>query len=120
MKTILVVDDQSDIRRLLRIALMRDFNIVEAEDAEQALAVIESSPPDLILLDVMMPGYMDGLDVLKKIKADPALSHIPVAMVTARGQLADTQDATLLGADGYFVKPFSPIQVSAWVRERLG
>lgn len=99
---------------------MRDFNIVEAEDAEQALAAIATSAPDLILLDVMMPGDLDGLDVLKRLKADAQLKHIPVAMVTARGQLSDTQDATLLGADAYFVKPFSPIQVSAWVRERLG
>lgn len=119
MQTILVVDDQSDIRRLLRIALMRDFQIVEAEDASSALEIVRKTPPDLVLLDIMMPGHLDGLDALRAIKADPATRHIPVAMITARGQLADTDEATLLGADGYFVKPFSPIQVAAWVRQRL-
>lgn len=120
MKTILVVDDQSDIRRLLRIALMREFNILEAEEAEAAMAIVRTTPPDLVLLDVMMPGPMDGLDVLRLIKSDAAYKHIPVGMITARGQLSDTQEATIGGADAYFVKPFSPIQVAAWVRQRLG
>lgn len=119
MKTILVVDDQLDIRRLLRISLMREFNVLEAEDAEAAITMVRTALPDLVLLDVMMPGSMDGIDVLRFIKGDATYKHIPVGMITARGQLSDTQEATIAGADGYFVKPFSPIQVAAWVRQRL-
>jgi CheY-like chemotaxis protein len=119
MTTILIVDDHSDIRRLLSITLGKEFNIIEAEDGISALAAIRHHQPKAVLLDVMMPGEMDGLQVLDAIKADPATRDTLVAMVTARGQAADGDDAKKRGADAYFIKPFSPLQVVAWVRSHV-
>jgi CheY-like chemotaxis protein len=117
MKKVLIVDDHSDIRRLLSITLGKEYEIMEAEDGVSALESIRRHLPRIVLLDVMMPGEMDGLQVLDAIKADPRTRDTLVAMVTARGQVADGDDARKRGADAYFIKPFSPLQVVAWVRE---
>lgn len=117
---ILIVDDQPEIRRLLSISLGRELEVLEAIDGSSALAVLQRERPDVVLLDVMMPGPLDGLAVLSLIKADPACADCLVAMVTARGQVKDIDEARLRGADAYFTKPFSPLQVLAWVREALG
>jgi CheY-like chemotaxis protein len=119
MTQILIVDDHSDIRRLLSVTLGKRFTIVEAEDGASALEIIRHDPPQLVLLDVMMPGELDGLAVLDAIKRDPKTSHILVAMLTARGQAIDSEDARGRGADAYFVKPFSPLQVVSWVKDKL-
>ena len=119
MHSILVVDDHSDIRLLLSITLGKEFTVLEAEDGASALEAIRHHRPKAVLLDVMMPGEMDGLQVLDAIKADPATREILVAMVTARGQVADGDDARKRGADAYFIKPFSPLQVVAWVRSHV-
>ena len=117
MQKILVVDDHSDIRRLMSITLGREFQILEAEDGVTALEIVRRERPRLVLMDVMMPGEMDGLQVLSAIKSDPELKNTVVAMVTARGQVADGADAKSKGADAYFIKPFSPLQIVTWVRE---
>ena len=119
MKSILIVDDHADIRRLLSITMGKEFDIIEAEDGLAAMDAIRRQHPSVVLLDVMMPGDMDGLQVLDAIKSDPKTRDILVAMVTARGQLADSEDARLRGADAYFIKPFSPLQVVARVRSKL-
>jgi CheY-like chemotaxis protein len=119
MNTILIVDDHSDIRRLLSITLGKEFHILEAEDGVSALAAVRQHRPKVVLLDVMMPGEIDGLQVLETIKADPDTRDILVAMITARGQVADHDDARARGADAYFIKPFSPLQVVTWVRSHL-
>jgi CheY-like chemotaxis protein len=119
MTTLLIVDDHSDIRRLLSITLGKEFTIIEAEDGVAAMAAVRHHHPKAVLLDVMMPGEMDGLQVLDAIKADPATRNTLVAMVTARGQVADGDDARKRGADAYFIKPFSPLQVVAWVRSHV-
>jgi len=119
MTTVLIVDDHSDIRRLLSITLGKEFTIIEAEDGVAALSAVRHHHPKAVLLDVMMPGEMDGLQVLDAIKADPATRNTLVAMVTARGQVADGDDARKRGADAYFIKPFSPLQVVAWVRSHV-
>ena len=119
MKKILIVDDHSDIRRLLSITLGKEYEITEAEDGVSALESIRQPRPHIAVLDVMMPGELDGLQVLDAIKADPRTKDTLVAMVTARGQVADGDDARRRGADAYFIKPFSPLQVVAWVREQL-
>lgn len=117
MKKVLIVDDHTDIRRLLSITLGKEYEIIEAEDGVTALESIRRHRPQIVLLDVMMPGEMDGLQVLDAIKKDSHLRDTLVAMVTARGQQADGDDARKRGADAYFIKPFSPLQVVAWVRE---
>ena len=119
MSQILIVDDHSDIRRLLSVTLGKDFSIAEAEDGIAALEIIRRLPPQLVLLDVMMPGEVDGLAVLDAIKSDPKTKSILVAMITARGQPMDSEEARRRGADAYFVKPFSPLQVVTWVRDKL-
>lgn len=117
MTKVLIVDDHADIRRLLSITLGREFEIIEAHDGPSALEATHRHHPSVILLDVMMPGEMDGLQVLDAIKADPSTRATLVAMVTARGQVADADAARKRGADAYFIKPFSPLQVVNWIRE---
>lgn len=116
---VLVVDDQVDIRRMLCVALGRAFQVVEAGDGAAALAAMYRYQPRIVLLDVMMPGEIDGLQVLDAIKSDPQCQHIKVAMISARGQVTDTEFASAHGADAYFIKPFSPTQVATWVRSHF-
>lgn len=119
MNYVLIVDDHVDIRRLLSITLGRQFEILEAQSGTEALAVIGRYHPKVVLLDVMMPGELDGLQVLEAIKANPSTKDTVVALVTARGQQSDSDLASKLGADAYFIKPFSPLQVVNWVREHM-
>lgn len=120
MKKILLVDDHSDIRRLIRITLGKDFEVLEASDAASALEITRRFKPDLVVLDVMMPGEIDGLNALDAIKADPALINTRVVMVTARGQAKDYEDGMARGADAYYIKPFSPLQLVDCIRKQLG
>jgi CheY-like chemotaxis protein len=117
MKKILIVDDNANVRLLMAITFAKEFETVEALDGESALAMMNRSPPDAVLLDIMMPGAMDGLQLLEAIKASPKLKDIPVAMITARGQASDYRAGLSRGADAYFIKPFSPLQVVSWVRK---
>lgn len=119
MHKVLLVDDHSDIRRLIRITLGKDFEVLEAEDGLTGLQIARSQQPDLVVLDVMMPGEMNGLQVLDAIKADPALVKTRVIMVTARGQARDYEDGMKRGADAYFIKPFSPLQLIAAIKNAL-
>ena len=119
MGYVLIVDDHVDIRRLLSITLGRQFEILEAESGTAALFAVRRYHPRVVLLDVMMPGELDGLQVLDAIKADPATRDTVVGMVTARGQQSDSEQGRKRGADAYFVKPFSPLQVVSWVRGHM-
>jgi two-component system phosphate regulon response regulator PhoB len=107
---VLVVDDDADVRMLLTMYLALDgFHAEEAEDAATALDAIRRHRPDMVLLDVMMPGR-DGLDLLAELRR---AGDIPVIMVTARGEEADRVMGLRLGADDYIVKPFSPAELVA-------
>ncbi len=117
MKKILLVDDHSDIRRLIRISLGKTFEVLEAGDGATALEVIRRMKPDLAVLDVMMPGPLDGLQVLDAIRSDPQIMQTRVIMVTARGQAQDYEVGMSRGADAYFIKPFSPLQLVKVVKE---
>jgi DNA-binding response OmpR family regulator len=119
MTRVLLVDDHSDIRRLVRITLGKAFEVLEAEDGLSALDIARRQKPALIVLDIMMPGELDGLQVLAAIKADPALINTKIIMVTARGQAQDYDHGMKLGADAYFIKPFSPLQLVASIKEIL-
>lgn len=119
MAPILIVDDHPIIRRLLSVTLGKDYTVLEAEDGPCAMEAVRIHHPKVVILDVMMPGTMDGLQVLDAIKGNPLTQEILVAMVTARGQTADRDNARQRGADAYFVKPFSPHQVLAWVRSKF-
>lgn len=105
-KRILIVDDQADLRQMLHIALdRREYLIYEAKDGAQALVKAADVTPDVVLLDVIMPGALDGFDVCRELKSDPALRDTFVVLVTGRAAPADFQAARAAGADAYVVKP---------------
>ena len=113
MKTrLLIVDDHGEIRRLIRLTFASDqFEIHEASDGAEALALARRVEPRVVLLDVMMPGPFDGLEVCRQIKNEPSLHGVRVVLLTARGQQHDLDAGIGAGADGYFIKPFSPIEL---------
>lgn len=112
MKKILIVDDHADIRRLIRMTLeFEDYAIEEAADGESALRAAQAMQPDLVLLDVMMPGPVNGLEVCRRLRAGTTTSAPRVIMLSARGQASDREAGLQAGADTYLVKPFSPLQL---------
>lgn len=117
--TVLVVEDEHDIRELLEYNLTRDgFNVRAVETGEQALSAVNTMPPDLILLDLMLPG-IDGLQVCRKLKSDASTANIPILMLTAKDEETDVVTGLELGADDYVTKPFSPKVVVARARAVL-
>ena len=120
MKSILIVEDQPDIRKLIRMTLeFEPYDVHEASDGVSGLRVAADVKPDLMLLDVMMPGELDGLQVCKRIKSDPVLRNIRVILLTARGQARDLEAGREAGADEYLVKPFSPLQLIETIEKLL-
>lgn len=119
-KLILVVDDHADIRQLIKLTLSKHYEIAESESGDAALLFIQARVPDLVILDVMMPGGIDGIGVLDAIRARTDCSATKVIMVTARGQANDYQLGMHHGADAYFIKPFSPLLLSRSVNDMLG
>jgi two-component system cell cycle response regulator DivK len=118
-KRILVVEDQPDGRRIIRDLLAStDYEIIEAEDGEQALAAIAKQRPDLILMDVQLP-IMDGYTATRRIKADPALRSIPIIAVTSYALDGEEKTARTAGCDDYVPKPFSPRALFAKIRQHL-
>ncbi len=112
---ILIVEDEEDILELLEFNLMKVGYQVEGVDSgEKALSTIKAKQPDLILLDLMLPG-VDGLEVCRAVKRDPEFKDIGVIMVTARGEESDVVKGLEMGADDYITKPFSPKVVAARV-----
>lgn len=106
LSTILVVDDNEDIRTYLRVLLSDHYYIIEASDGQNGLRLAKESVPDLIVSDVMMP-VMDGLTFCSKIKEDEVTSHIPVILLTARSEESQRIEGYEHGADAYLTKPFS-------------
>jgi two-component system phosphate regulon response regulator PhoB len=112
MKRVLIVEDQPDIRKLIRMTLeFEDFEIHEASDGAFGLSMARATLPDIVLLDVMMPGELDGLQVCQRLKQDSVTQYIKVVLLTARGQARDREAGQQAGADEYLVKPFSPLQL---------
>lgn len=119
MKKILLVDDSAEMRRLLNITLRNYYDIVEARSGEDAISMARAYQPHAILLDIVMPGQLDGLQVLKSIRQDASTSAPLIAMVTARSTAMDCNLSLQLGADAYFVKPFSPLKIVHWLQQNL-
>ena len=116
METILICDDENDIRRILSIYLSGEgYRILEAENGERALALLESEPVQLVLMDVMMP-VMDGVEATRRLRET---SSVPVILLTAKGERADKILGLNIGADDYITKPFDPMEVIARVRAQL-
>ncbi|MBV9579563.1 MAG: response regulator [Chloroflexi bacterium] len=110
-RRVLLADDDPALRRLIVTTLGEtDFDLLQAVDGEEALSVARSALPQLVLLDVNMPR-MDGFEVCQQLKSDPSTAPIKVVMLTARGADTDRRRAREAGADDYFIKPFSPVQL---------
>jgi two-component system, cell cycle response regulator DivK len=118
-KRILVIEDQEDNRQILRDLLTSvDFEVIEAEDGETGLAAAAAHRPDLILMDIQLPG-LDGYEATRRLKADAVLHAIPVIAVTSYASSSDVDKARAAGCDAFVSKPFSPRQLLAKVREYL-
>jgi CheY-like chemotaxis protein len=116
---ILIADDDFALRRLLTLMLEGGgYRVTTAANGLQALEQIEAEPPDLLCCDLMMPG-MHGFDVLRALKANPRLAHIPVVIITAAGQEAEVRTALELGAARCVLKPFARAHILNVIREVL-
>ncbi|MCX7011776.1 MAG: response regulator [Candidatus Sumerlaeota bacterium] len=116
---ILVVDDEEDILELVRYNLAKEgCQVALAATGEEALAAVVAEPPDLVVLDLMLPG-VDGMEVCRRLRSDPRTSNVCIVMLTAKGREADIVAGLELGADDYVTKPFSPRVLTARVRAAL-
>jgi DNA-binding response OmpR family regulator len=118
-KKILVVDDQENIARILRMMLEnKGYETVWAGDGAEALRLAKSEEPDLILLDVMLPK-IDGFKVCRLLKFDKKYNRIPIVLLTAKSSPADKQTGREVGADYYLEKPFQPVQLIQVIEQLL-
>jgi len=116
---ILVIEDQADNRQILRDLLASaNFEVIEAEDGETGLAAAAKHRPDLILMDIQLPG-LDGYEATRRLKADEGLKSIPIIVVTSYALGGDADKARAAGCDAYISKPYSPLQLASTVREYL-
>jgi DNA-binding response OmpR family regulator len=109
--TILVVDDEPPLRELIRVSLGNRFEFTEAGDADEAWAEAQSRRPDLVVLDIMLPGR-SGLELLRQLKSDADLAGVPVVVLSAWQTEQDARDALDAGADAFFPKPFAPDELA--------
>lgn len=120
MKTILIADDEPNIVISLEYLLQREgYRVLVARDGQEALDTLRAAPPDLVLLDVMLPG-VSGFDVCQKIRENPSWNGIRVLMLTAKGRDVEMSKGMALGADAYITKPFSTKDLLAQIRHHLG
>lgn len=117
---ILVVEDQDSIRRMIEALVQaRGYKVTAASSGAKALDLALTEPPDLVLLDLMMPGQFDGFEVCRRLRADPSTRAIPIIVITAMDDDAARTRATEAGANAFYTKPFSPIALLKEI-ERLG
>jgi DNA-binding response OmpR family regulator len=117
--TILVADDEQDIRELVAYRLSRaGYTIIEARDGEEAFDLAAGQPPDMAVLDVMMPR-LNGFDLTERLRHTPATRRLPILLMSASVQEADISRGFAAGADGYLTKPFTPDQLLTRVRDVL-
>lgn len=118
-ETILIVDDEEDILELIKFNLKGEgYNILQAMTGEEAIKIAKQSGPDLMVLDLMLPG-IDGLEVTRYMKNNNTTMHIPIVMLTAKGEESDIVAGLELGANDYISKPFSPRELTARIRAIL-
>jgi len=121
MKKILIVDDQVEVRELVEVTLrVEDYQIFQAKSGEEAIEIAKAEKPELIIMDIMMPGGMDGLEATRILKNDPETKDCTIVILTAKGQQADREAGLKAGASDYFPKPFSPLDLIKKVEEVLG
>ena len=116
-KTVLLIEDEPNIIEAIRFILLRDgWTVQTHSDGETAYAAVLDNTPDVVILDVMLPGR-SGYDILRELREDPAHSDLPVLMLTARGQSKDREMAERAGASRFMTKPFSNSELLSAVRE---
>ena len=121
MKKILIVDDSEEIRDLVTMTLRReDRQVIQAKTGEEAVELARREKPDLIMMDIMMPGPVDGLEATRVLKGDVQTRDCKVIFLTAKGQTEDLELGFKAGADDYFVKPFSPLALMKKVDALIG
>jgi DNA-binding response OmpR family regulator len=116
---VLIAEDQENILELITAILGEySYKLLHAKDGKETLSMVKNHMPDLVLLGVQLP-QIDGFEVCASIKCNPSLSHIKVLMLSSQGQKVDFQKAREVGADGYIVKPFLPVDLDKKVKELL-
>jgi len=121
MKKILVVDDQREVRELVEVTLRSNgYQIFQAKNGRDAVDMVKAHKPDVVIMDIMMPGEMDGLEATRILKRNPDTKSVKIIMLTAKGQSTDLDEGINVGADGYFTKPFSPLDLINKVEEVIG
>ncbi len=121
MKKILIVDDEWEIRNLVERTLRSDrYQILQAENGEKAIEIARAEKPDLIIMDIMMPGGIDGFEATRILKNDPKTRGNTVIVLSAIGREAEIERGSEAGADDYFIKPFSPLALVRKVEEVVG
>jgi len=120
MKKILIVDDREDTVELLEMTLNRgNFSVLRAASGGSALEIARSQKPDLIIMDVLMPGEIDGLEATRIIRGHPETQHCKIIMISGKCLAADREAGLAAGAQDYFMKPFSPLELIRRVDELL-
>ncbi|MCB5189961.1 response regulator [Methylobacillus arboreus] len=120
MYKVLIIEDQEDVRKLIHISLGDDqYSIYEANNGDSGLALAEQLKPDLILMDIMMPGIMNGYQICDKLKGEEDFKNTKIIFLTARAQEQDLLNGYRSGCDDYLVKPFSPIRLAEIVESLL-
>ena len=111
-KSILIIDDEEDVKEIAQMGLemAADWQVTTASSGQEGLSLAESHQPEVILLDLMMPGW-DGKETLKQLKANPHTAHIPVILMTAKTQSAIASELIELNLAGIITKPFRPLQL---------
>jgi two-component system phosphate regulon response regulator PhoB len=121
MKKVLIVDDHAEVRRLVEMTLrVGDYKILQAQNGQEAIEAARKEKPDLIIMDIMMPGDIDGIEATRVLKNDPETKDSTIIMLTAKGQEFDKEKGLEAGADDYLTKPFSPLDLIKRVEEVLG
>lgn len=119
-KTIMTVDDSVSVRQMVSFTLKEaGYEVVEAEDGKDALAKLKGSPVNMIIADLNMPN-MNGIELIKNVRADAAFKFIPIIMLTTESQDAKKAEGKAAGATGWIVKPFKPDQLMSVVKKVLG
>ena len=120
MKKILIVDDQIEVRELVEVTLRYgNFKILQASNGLDAIAIVKKEKPELVLMDIMMPGEINGLEAVRRIKSDLQTKTCKIIMLTAKGQDTDKEKGAELDIEDYFVKPFSPLDLINKIEEVL-
>jgi CheY-like chemotaxis protein len=119
MSKVIVIDDDRTMRELCKTVLQNLTQVLESENGQEGLELVRRERPEAVVLDLMMPGEMDGLDVLAAIRSDPSLRDTFIIIITGRDDVETREQALQLGANVYFIKPFSVITLVSLIRTRL-